>query len=178
MTDAEKVLPGRDGYLFLTNDTNRVLDQVQGTLQLPERQLWNTAMVHAARAALCGSLGAQYHHILVPDRETVLSRFLPESIVPGRAGPSPVQQYRHSGAASLLPPLYEPDELASSSGEESYFRRDTHWTFHGAWTYFHVLAQTYGIDPSPLGQLQFQMCATTILATSAAKSVHRQKRPC
>ncbi len=82
MTDAEKVLPGRDGYLFLTNDTNRVLDQVQGILQLPERQLWSTAMVHAARAALCGSLGLNII-ISCADRESALSQFLPETIVPG-----------------------------------------------------------------------------------------------
>ncbi len=156
MTDADKVLPGRDGYLFLTNDTNRVLDQVQGFYQIPVRQLWSTAMTHAARAALCASLGASYHHILVPDRETALLRFLPESIVPGRAGPSPVQQYLQSGAAALLPPLYEPDRLSQTSGAPTYFHRDTHWTFHGAWTYFHALAKAYGIDPAPLGRLQFQ----------------------
>ncbi len=156
MTDADKVLPGRDGYLFLTNDTNRVLDQVQGLYQLPERQLWGTAMTHAARAALCASLGAKYHHILVPDRETALLRFLPETIVPGRAGLSPVQQYLQSGAAALLPPLYEPDRLSQTCGAPTYFHRDTHWTFHGAFTYFLALAEAYGIDTAPLGQLQFQ----------------------
>ncbi len=156
MTDADKVLAGRDGYLFLTNDTNRVLDQVQGIYQLPERQLWSTAMIHAARAALCSSLGATYHHVLVPDRETALLHFLPETIIPGGAGLPPVQQYLRSGAAALLPPFYAPDRLSQTSAAPTYFHRDTHWTFHGAWTYFHALAQSYGIDPAALGQIQFR----------------------
>ncbi len=121
MTDADKVLPGRDGYLFLTNDTNRVLDQVQGTYQVPERQLWSTAMTHAARAVLCASLGAKYHHILVPDRETALLRFLPETIVPGRSGLSPVQQYLQYGAAALLPLSTSPTGSRSHLARQPIF---------------------------------------------------------
>jgi hypothetical protein len=38
-TDAQKVLRGRDGFLFLHNDTNAVQDQVQGRRRLTPSEL-------------------------------------------------------------------------------------------------------------------------------------------
>ena len=93
-SDANKVLEGRDGYLFLTNDTNRVVDQVEGSYRLGQHAIWGTAMAHAARQAFCRTFSAEYHHVIVPDRENVLSQYLPASVTPGRHGLRAVGQDR------------------------------------------------------------------------------------
>jgi alginate O-acetyltransferase complex protein AlgJ len=146
-TDAKMVLEGRDGYLFLTNDTNRVVDQVEGSFPLEERQIWATAMIHAARHAFCAAIGAEYHHAIVPDRENVLSRYLPKTVRPGRFGPRPVIQYQEAGATRLHDFLYDIAALASTPAEPSFPKNDTHWTWDGAVRYAGALLSRMGCDP-------------------------------
>jgi alginate O-acetyltransferase complex protein AlgJ len=146
--DAVKALEGRDGFLFLTNDTNRVIDQIEGRYQLDDRFLWSIAMTHAARRAFCAMIGADYHHFVVPDRETVLARFLPDSVVPERDGLRPLLQYRASGADELHEVHYDTASLDDGGDETCFPRRDTHWTFEGACRYVRFMGDLLGLDPS------------------------------
>lgn len=146
-SDANKVLEGRDGYLFLTNDTNRVIDQVEGRYRLGDRMVWATAMVHAARRAFCTTIGAEYFHAIVPDRENVLPQFLPESVIPGRLGPRPVMQYRAAGADRLHDFFYDIDVLTAQA-EPPFPRNDTHWTWDGAFRYAQAILARMGQAPS------------------------------
>lgn len=147
--DTGKVLVGRDGHLFLTNDTNRVIDQIEGRFVLEPRQLWGTALAHAARRALCEAQGARYHHILIPDRETVLSQFLPEDVIPHRDGLTPIEQYARIGADRVHRFAYDPDILRRTYEEPSLFKGDTHWTCDGAVRYMKALLPGLGCDLSP-----------------------------
>ena len=147
-SDANKVLEGRDGYLFLTNDTNRVVDQVEGSYRLGERAIWATAMVHAARHAFCGTIGAEYHHVIVPDRENVLPQFLPGSVVPGRVGPRPLLQYRAAGADRLHDFFYDIPVLLAEGAEPPFPRNDTHWGWDGAFRYAQAILKRMGCDPT------------------------------
>lgn len=156
---SDKVLTGKNGYLFLTNDTNRVLDQVQGKLRISQRQLWSTGMTHAARAALAASSGSAYHHVIVPDRETVLSGHLPDDIAPGRFGSTPLEEYQRCGASRLQPPFYAPSILRDGADEQAYFRRDTHWTFDGAWRYLKAMLTNFDIDHSYIEATQYRAVA-------------------
>lgn len=149
MSDSDKVLVGRDGHLFLTNDTNRVIDQIEGRFVLEPRQLWATALAHAARRTLCEAQGARYDHILIPDRETVLSQLLPEPVSPGRDGLRPIEQYARIGADRVHRFAYDPDVLRSVHDEPSFFKGDTHWTCDGAVRYMKALLPGLGCNLSP-----------------------------
>ncbi|MGL4440418.1 MAG: hypothetical protein ACRCUE_14215, partial [Bosea sp. (in: a-proteobacteria)] len=154
MTDL-KVLEGRDGYLFLTNDTNGVIDQVEGSYPFDADQLDAIAMVHAARRAFCGHIGARYDHVVVPDRENCLTQFLPDAVVPGRFGLRPLMRYQEAGLGQLHPLLYDTTVLTASSMQPFLFRRDTHWTWDGAFNYLRALVPALGLDPSKLDIGQF-----------------------
>lgn len=147
--DTGKVLVGRDGHLFLTNDTNRVIDQIEGRYVLEPRQLWATALAHAARRALCEAQGARYDHIVIPDRETVLSQFLPEQVSPGRDGVRPIEQYARVGADRVHRFAYDPAVLRRVHDDPSLFKGDTHWTCDGAVRYMKALLPGLGCDLSP-----------------------------
>jgi hypothetical protein len=146
--DAAKVLTGLDGHLFLTNDTNRVIDQIEGRFVLEPRQLWGTGLAHAARRALCAAHGCRYDHIIVPDRETLLSQFLPTHISPGREGPRPIEQYVGIGADRVHQFAYDLEILRAAHEEPSLFKGDTHWTCDGAVRYMRTVLPPLGIDLS------------------------------
>jgi alginate O-acetyltransferase complex protein AlgJ len=143
-----KVLPGQDGYLFLTNDTNQVQSQIEGAYVLPKRQIWATAAIHAARSALCTLSGARYDHIVIPDREVVLRRHLPDPTIFERLGPRPVKQYMLEGAPGLHRFFYNEAVLAEDLDPPSFFKRDTHWTFDGAFRYLRAIIPSMDIDPA------------------------------
>ena len=140
---SEMVVHGRDGYLFLTNDVSHVMEQVEGSHVMPDELLWSIAMVHRARRAVCEDLlGCAYIHWLIPDRETALASKLPETIVPGRHGPRAIGRYRELGCAELHQPLMDVT-LLTSSDRPTFFKQDTHWTWHGAHRYLEAsLKQT------------------------------------
>lgn len=146
--DDLKVQVGKDGYLFLANDTNRIQDQIEGKYRLGDRLIWSIAMTHAARRAFCETIGASYHHVVIPDREVVFKQFLPDDITFEGAGPRPLVQYAMSGAGRLHYFFYEPELLANRSGHPSFFRTDTHWTFDGAHRYLTAFAPAAGLDPN------------------------------
>lgn len=133
--DADMVLHGEDGVLFLTGDVSRVIDQVEGRHEVTPTQAWATAMAHAARTRFCADLlGAEYAHWLVPDRETIWRDRLPATIVPNRHGPRPFELYRMLGCGRLHEPMFDLDCLAGCD-PAAYFRTDTHWTWSGCKAY-------------------------------------------
>jgi alginate O-acetyltransferase complex protein AlgJ len=138
---AQMVLEGKDDYLFLTNDTSRVMEQVEGSLVLKPAELWAIAMTHAARHLFCKNvLGASYHHWLVPDRETVLKSMLPDSVVPGRHGPRSIEIYKALGCTALHQPKHDVALLAAAE-KDAYFKTDTHWTWSGCKLYLEDFAR-------------------------------------
>lgn len=145
--DELKVQVGKDGYLFLANDTNRIEDQIEGKFRLDPRLIWSIGFAHAARRTFCDALGATYHHVVIPDREVVFRNKLPDELVFERSGPRPVVQYAMSGAKRLHDFFYEPELLGNAIEPPSFFQTDTHWTFDGAHRYLSAFAPQVGLDP-------------------------------
>ncbi len=140
-TASHMVVPGKEGYLFLTNDASEVMEQVEGRKVLSPEMLWGIAMTHSARRQYCGEiLGAGYDHWLVPDRETALEAFLPDEIIPHRDGPRSYPLYRGLGCEALHRPFFNADLLRASAGQ-AYFKTDTHWTWQGCMTYLRDFAE-------------------------------------
>jgi hypothetical protein len=134
-SEAEMVLTGRDGFLFLQNDANRVIDQIEGRFPIGSNDLYTTATVHASRRLFLQTVcDAQYCHILIPNKEVVFADHLPSSVVFERDGPRPYSRYRQIGASRLWNPFYQPDTLQAPP-RQSFPRTDTHWNHHGAIDY-------------------------------------------
>ncbi len=105
------------------------------------------ASVHAARLAFCQAIGARYDHIVVPDREVVLKRFLPDPSAFEREGPRPIRQYLEAEAELIHRFFYNETILEPEEDPPSFFKRDTHWTFDGAYRYIRPIIPSLGIDP-------------------------------
>lgn len=146
-----KFIEGSDGYLFLANDTNEVLRQTTGEYPFSRDLAQRIATCHAIRRFICQRQGAEYRHVLIPNKETVYASKLPPTVPYEAFGPTPVKQWigLDHGEASF----WNPASLAVSGDDvPTYPRTDTHWTMFGALRYLRA-ALTHFSDDAKLGML-------------------------
>jgi len=86
----DKVVEGKDGWLFLANDSNRVLDQHAGTFRLTDGQVEEWRTVFARRAEIARELGAELVVLIAPDNHAIYADKLPDGFEP--AAERPVHQ--------------------------------------------------------------------------------------
>jgi hypothetical protein len=140
-----KVLRGKNGRLFLDNDTNSVIKQHMGELLFSEDQLRDWRLVLENRVAWLERLGIPYHFIVPPNAHSVYPEDLPDAV---RSAPMrPVQQLmRHlvekQSFARVIYPLA--DLEAAKPDLELYQKTDTHWTAWGAFVVYRRLVAEIG----------------------------------
>lgn len=131
--DARKVLQGRDGFLFLQNDTNGVLDQIQARRRLTPSELDAWEAFFRDLDALAAARGAEAFYLVAPNKECVFADRLPEGIAVSED--RPIRQIEalvrrlDLRATRLVYPLAA---LAGGSAHPAYPRGDSHWSDYGA----------------------------------------------
>jgi hypothetical protein len=140
LSEREKALPGRQGWLFLQGDTNDVIGQHTGRVRLGReaRREWKALL--EARVAWTREFGIPWVCQIAPDKESVYPEYLPPEIVPSRR--RPVHELLRA-ARSLKPPMTYPlQELVAAKDDwPLYFPTDTHWTQRGAYVAYLALCQ-------------------------------------
>lgn len=137
MTTNPSVLPGKDGWLFLDNDSNRVLAQVTGTMKMPIDFKARWERLFDYRAQRFAELRIPYSYAVVPNKECVYQEFLPDNIkvVDDR----PVAEVI-AAAEGRIGFHYLLDDLrAASKDADTYIKGDTHWNHRGAFVAFNAL---------------------------------------
>ncbi|WP_371372016.1 hypothetical protein [Sporomusa aerivorans] len=76
-----KVLVGKEGWLFLQNDTNRVVEQNNGSLKLAVSQQEHWLNTLKTRVALLGSKNIKYYFLIAPNKESIYPEYLPDDYV-------------------------------------------------------------------------------------------------
>jgi hypothetical protein len=145
---ARSVLTGTHGYLFLHNDTNRNIEQLEGSIQLSREILDTIEATHQMRTHLVTAHLGSYQHCVIPNKETCLQQFLPTQIHFEQRGPRPITQYIQHIAQQPELLFYRPEILTLPSdtpAKHPYFAvYDTHWNHQGALAYLsHFLAECY-----------------------------------
>jgi hypothetical protein len=131
--DSRKVLQGRDGFLFLQNDTNGVLDQIQAKRRLTPGELEIWAGFFRELDAMAVARGAQALYLVAPNKECVFADRLPQGIEVSED--RPVRQIEtlvrslDLRATRLVYPL---EALARAEAHAVYPRGDSHWSDYGA----------------------------------------------
>jgi alginate O-acetyltransferase complex protein AlgJ len=140
-----KVIEGRDGFLFLANDVNRVLAQHAGELRLDPEQLerWRAALER--RTEVAAHKGCAHLVMIIPNSHSVY----PEKLPPGieSASERPVHQLmahleQAGSPVRLLYPLEE--MIAGKTHHLVCSRTDSHWTDYGAFIAYQRLAPEVG----------------------------------
>ena len=124
------VVEGRDGWLFLGGDTNRVMEQSTGRLQLTASQLRAWVRLLENRVAWTSSRGVDYHLLIAPNKESVYSAHLPEGYC---LSEDRIVNRLVEAFGPEAPVDYPVDHLRQlAAGEQLYSKGDTHWNGVGA----------------------------------------------
>jgi len=149
--ESEKVLEGREGWLFLRRDTNDVIGQHTGRVSLSSDQRDAWAEVLARRLATAESLGVRWLCAVIPDKESIYPEQLPKTIVP--APRRPVHDLLDVAAEAGAPVLYALQDLERRKDEwDLYPKTDTHWSHRGAYVVYRAICERLGeggllVDP-------------------------------
>lgn len=120
------VLRGREGWLFLDNDSNQSVEQFTGKVKLTwtERRKWKSYFKSAQ--AISNQFNMPMCLVVAPSKEMVLRDYYPYK----QSVSTPILQFLKliPDEFNLILPI---DELEASS-ERTFRVCDTHWTCHGA----------------------------------------------
>ena len=138
---------GRDGWLFLTGGSNRVLEQF-GWPGFPRRALWQWRTIIEARVRRCARLGATYAHAVAPEKLTVYHDAVDGlDCDPQRAPALRLRRWLTGSAGArahvdLVGPL-----RAARWTAPLYRRTDSHWTHEGCVVAYRAILAHLGVAP-------------------------------
>ena len=78
MEEKQKVLVGKEGWLFLQNDTNQIVEQNIGKVRLSDDGCRKWGHIIDTRFSLLNRHGKDYYFCIAPNKESIYSEFLPE----------------------------------------------------------------------------------------------------
>jgi alginate O-acetyltransferase complex protein AlgJ len=125
------VAEGREGWLFLQNDTNDVVGQHEGRVTLGgSASSW--ASLFQRRVEVAKRLGFAWACEIAPDKQAVYPELAPAAFSP--APSRPVHDVLDLGEAAGADTSYLLDDLLAVKDEaEVYPRIDTHWNHLGSY---------------------------------------------
>lgn len=132
-----KVIEGKQGWLFLDNDTNGSVDQFMGRMHLTENGAagWKTYLTQSAELAA----STPWALLVAPSKESVMGkRYHPR--MEGMGGPMH-QLLALPEASDVVYPV----EALKALADGAFIPTDTHWTHKGAMVAAVVLAAKLGV---------------------------------
>lgn len=143
------ILYGKQRWLFLKSDSNRVQEQIAGTFPLPEDFQFRWAELFEQRAEMARQMGYRYCYSVAPNKECVYAEQLPDNITVSEDRP-----IRHVLAAAKGRVLHryhlEPLRRMALLGEDSFVRGDTHWNHDGALIAFNETMRALDLPELPV----------------------------
>ena len=135
----DKVAQGKDGWLFLANDSNDTVGQHAGERLLSEDQVQQWQHLLESRAAWLNVQGIPYFYVIAPDAHAVYADMLPEGFVQGETRPALQVLDRLRERDSWAPVMYPLDELIAARDELVYPKTGSHWSEYGAFIGYRAL---------------------------------------
>ncbi|MFG6668730.1 hypothetical protein ACGK9R_16710 [Halomonas sp. HNIBRBA4712] len=140
-----KVLEGKEGWLFLDNDTNGSVDQYCGNMRLTEKGVTQWQRYLQGFASLALKHRAKTALLISPSKESVMGPCY-HPMKEGLSGP--IHQLLALPEASSF--LY-PVGALRALGDDAFIRTDSHWTSRGAMAAVQELAKAFDFDQSEVG---------------------------
>lgn len=148
----EHVHVGRDGWLFLTAGSNNVVGQFSRSRLMARRvRGWKRLLLSRLRG--CDALGAQYLHVIVPEKLTVYDHKLSEGLAV-KVRLSPAWRLRrslfwHRRARRACLDLVGTFRSLRDA-RDLYYRTDSHWSFEGCAAAYRLICAACGAEPRDL----------------------------
>jgi hypothetical protein len=147
--DGRKVLQGRDGFLFLQNDTNGVLDQVQAKRRLTDAELAAWEAFFRELDTVAAARGARAFYLVAPNKECVFADRLPDGIRVSEERPlRQIEALVHGMRLRATQLIYPLQALQRAAAHPAYPRGDSHWSDYGAMLALAELEAALGAAPA------------------------------
>jgi len=125
--DNVKVLEGRNGWLFLDNDSNNSVDQFTGRIgiEVDQQEQWKEYIRDFEKFAEENEI--TWLISVTPAKEYVFRDYYPHILSPNNPPTLFVNMFPHNSH------MHYPLDLLVSDRELSFWKGDTHWTDYGAY---------------------------------------------
>jgi len=131
MADA---LIGKNGWLYLCNDTNGCLEQYQGLRTFTESDLKRYCRVLEKRQAIYAALGIPYIFVVAPNKETIYPEYLPDDLKKDPDGTPYERLLAYAANHSDFEVVDIRKDLTKQKKQARiYHKHDTHYNHLGAY---------------------------------------------
>ena len=155
---SDAVVIGENRFLFLnTMDNTSPKADYQGTNLFSEEQMQKLVNDAVALKKAAEDRGQQVVLMIVPNKEEVYSKYLPDSY--NRINEITRRQQfvsKMTDTGITVVDMTDELKLASSKEDDLYFLADTHWTGKGAYIGASVLLDALGINHIPYSENSFE----------------------
>lgn len=128
----EKVVVGKNGWFYLGNSYNRVVDQHRGLMPLSADSAQFIAHHLGQRQQELARQGIRLYVLIAPDSHTIYPEHLPDHLQPA-PGPTRLDVLKRAMSQTTLPFIDIRDTLrAAKRGQVVYYQTDTHWNDYGS----------------------------------------------
>lgn len=144
---------GSEGYLFLGNDSNRILDQISGRLRLSPAVKADWARSLQEREDFFRSIGMPLVNVILRNKEWHFKNFLPAGVF--YAPETVIDDFISVIPSSSRSGFLVVDFASHCFGAPTFMRGDTHYTAHGAFcAYMQIVEQISKVTGKDLDPLQ------------------------
>lgn len=127
----EKVVVGKNGWYYLGNSYNHVIDQHRGLMPLSVDSARIIAHQLVAAQQKLAQQGIQFYVMIAPDSHTIYPENLPDHLRPSPL-PSRLDVLKQAMAKTNVPFIDIRDTLrAAKRNHVLYYQTDTHWNDYG-----------------------------------------------
>lgn len=131
-----KFLEGKDGILFLDNDTNNTIAQITGRAPLSPADLGRWERLIRSRHLLLKDEGIPYAFVIAPAKEAALDKYLPDGIALSNNRPA-IQLLNTSPRLEGV--IKYPIDALRILEREGYGKGDSHWSDLGGLMVFRLV---------------------------------------
>ena len=152
VSGSNRVIVGRDGWLFYDDDTHLGAARNAPPMTGPEVRAWLS--LAAGRTEAVQATGARYLIVTPPIKETIYPQHAPAwfgGVNPERPAVALPKLAAQAQAADVLY-LWPPVAAATRGGQKTFSRHDTHWSGYGAYAGYAALMhhlQDQGLTEGP-----------------------------
>ncbi len=127
----EKVVVGRNGWFYLGNSYNHVIDQHRGLQLLTADSAQIIANHLVGRQQELARRGVQLYVLIAPDSHTIYPEYLPDRLQPSSV-PSRLDVLKQAVGRTTVPFVDIRDTLRRAKQQHVvYYQTDTHWNDYG-----------------------------------------------
>ncbi len=128
-----KALKGKNGYLFLTNDSNKIIPQITGKIKFSRKELLNWKLLLEMRHSWLEKRKIKYLYCIAPNKACIVPECLPDNITLSEN--RLICQFKKYLSENSFVEIVDPTEKLRQANtyRQTYNKGDTHWNFYGAY---------------------------------------------